>query len=247
MTSNDSAGLSRRGLFRAGAGAAAAVAASSAASTAYAQEEFDYGGWFDGVPNFEGTVDRTGEDEVVVTVGPGGDLVFGPAAIHVDPGTTVVWEWDQGFHNVAEKETGERYKSELTGESGTTYEVTFESDGISTYVCEPHRGQGMKGAVTVGSGEGTPDISEGETVVGGSGGGSGDGGDGGSDGGENGGSDGGDGSDGGSGGGSNEDQPPAFRVDSDIIALYGLAAVIAFLSPFGLIFLMYRNMQDEGV
>jgi halocyanin-like protein len=217
MTSNESAGLSRRGLFRAGAGAAAAVAASTAASTAYAQEEFDYGGWFDDVPNFEGTVDRTGEDEVVVTVGPGGDLVFDPPAIHVDPGTTVVFEWDQGFHNVVEKETGERYASELTGEEGTTYEVTYESDGISTYVCEPHEGQGMKGAVAVGSGEGTPDISEGETVVGGA------------------------------DGGSDEEQPPAFQVDSDILALYGLAAVIAFLSPFGLIFLLYRNMQDEEV
>ncbi|MFT4882687.1 MAG: halocyanin-like protein [Natronomonas sp.] len=244
MTSNDSAGLSRRGLFRAGAGAAAAVAASTAASTAYAQEEFDYGGWFDDVPNFEGTVDRTGEDEVVVVVGPGGDLVFDPPAIHVDPGTTVVYEWDQGFHNVAEKETGERYKSELTGEEGTTYEVTYETEGISKYVCEPHRGQGMKGAVAVGSGEGVPEVTEGETAVGGS--------DGGSDGGENGGSDGSDGSDGGSeggsdGGGSDEEEPPAFRVDSDILALYGLAAVIAFLSPFGLIFLMYRQRQEEEV
>ncbi|QLD85568.1 halocyanin domain-containing protein [Natronomonas halophila] len=244
MSSNDSSGLSRRGLFRAGAGAAAAVAASSAASTAYAQEEFDYGGWFDNVPNFEGTVDMTGQDEVVVTVGPGGDLLFAPPAIHVDPGTTVVWEWEQGFHNVAEKETGERYASELTGEVGTTYEVTFESDGISTYVCEPHRGQGMKGAVAVGNGEGTPDITEGETVVGGPE----DGGsDGGSEGGENGGSEGGEGSDGGESGGGSEEQPPALRVDSDIIALYGLAGVIAFLSPFGLIFLMYRNMQDEQV
>ena len=86
MTTNEAVEPTRRGLFRLGAGAAVAAAS---ASTASAQEEFDYGGWFEDVPNFEGTADRTGEDEVTVTVGAGGDLVFDPPAVHVDPGTTV--------------------------------------------------------------------------------------------------------------------------------------------------------------
>ena len=227
MTTNEAVEPTRRGLFRLGAGAAVAAAP---ASIAGAQEEFDYGGWFEDVPNFEGTADRTGEDEVTVTVGAGGDLAFDPPTVHVDSGTTVVFEWDQGLHNVAEKESGERYASETADEPGTTYAVTFESDGVSTYVCEPHRAQGMKGAVAVGSGEGTPEVSEGEMQVGG-----GEGGEG-SDGG---------GSEGGEGGGSGSESE-AVDVDTDTLALYGIAAVIAFLSPLGFFALMARYAGSEA-
>lgn len=245
MSTNERGGVSRRDFVRVTAGATAVAAASASATTAYAQQEFDYGGWFDGVPNFEGTVDRTGEDEVRVVVGPGGDLVFDPPAIHVDPGTTVVFEWDQGFHNVVEMESGERYASELTDTTGTTYSVTFESDGISTYVCEPHQGQGMKGAVAVGSGEGVPDITEGEMGMVEDSGGSGDGESGGGGGGsgsdsESGG--GGEGSDGESGGSGDDSGLP----DNDVLALYGIALVLAFLSPIALVVLMLRQSQEES-
>ena len=224
MTStNDTVGLGRRDLMRVGAGAAAAAAASASASTATAQEEFDYGGWFEDVPNFEETADRTDEDEVRVTVGPNGDLTFEPPAIHVDPGTTVVWEWDQGFHNVAEKESGERYASETTDESGITFSVTFEGEGISTYVCEPHRGQGMKGAVAVGSGEGDLQVEAGEMEQGG---GSGD-------------------AEQDEGNVGQEDQPPAEQVGGDTLALFGVAGVLAFLSPVALVVLLYRNARRE--
>ena len=202
---NEVVASTRRGLFRLGAGAAVAAAA---ASTVDAQKEFDYGGWFEDVPNFERTVDRTGEDEVTVTVCAGGDLAFDPPAVHVDSGTTVVFAWDQGFHNVAEKESGERYASETADEPGTTYAVTFESDGVSTYAREPHRARGMKGAVAVGSGEGTLEVSESEMQVGGEGG---------------------EGSDGSDGGGESE----GVGVDTNTLALYRVAAVITFLSPLG--------------
>ena len=228
MTTNEAADPTRRGLFRLGAGAAVAAAA---ASTASAQEEFDYGGWFEDVPNFGGTADRTGEDEVTVTVGAGGDLVFDPPAVHVDPGTTVVFEWDQGLHNVAEKGSGERYASETTDESGTTYSVTFESEGVSTYVCEPHRAQGMKGAVAVGSGEGTPEVSGGEMQAGG-----------GSEGGE--GTEGGEGGEGAESGEGGESE--GVDVDTDTLALYGIAAVIALLSPLGFFALMARHADDDA-
>jgi hypothetical protein len=36
-------------------------------------------------------------------------------------------------------------------EAGTTYSQTFESDGIVTYYCDPHREVGMKAAVVVGT------------------------------------------------------------------------------------------------
>ena len=123
-------------------------------SESSASQDVDFGGWFDGVDNFDGVEDVTGQDEVAVEVGSqanGGPYGFGPAAIRVDPGTTVVWEWVEGTHNVVE-ENGE-YESELTGEVGFTYSQTFDEEGVSKYYCNPHKQLGMKGAVVVGSGE----------------------------------------------------------------------------------------------
>jgi halocyanin-like protein len=115
--------------------------------------DVDYGGWFENVSNFEGTVDRTGEDEIVVEVGVEGNgaaYAYGPPAVRVDPGTTVVWEWTGkgGSHNVVADD--DSYESELLGDAGDTFEHTFESEGISKYYCTPHEGLGMKGAVVVG-------------------------------------------------------------------------------------------------
>ena len=231
MSRNDGAGLTRRDLFRVGAGAATAAAATGAASPTYAQTEFDYDGWFDDAMNFEGTVDMTGEEEVTVEVGAGDvGLAFDPAAIHVDPGTTVVFEWtgEGGGHNVVEQETGERYESERTDEGGTTYEITYETDGISKYVCVPHVGNGMVGAVAVGDGEGVPDIAAGETLIGGP-----------DDGG-------GDGDDGGENGAADEEVPPALEGNNDVFALFGFSAIVALLSPFVVVFLMRRGENADG-
>ncbi|MFC6784691.1 halocyanin domain-containing protein [Halobaculum halobium] len=127
--------------------------------------EPDFGGWFDDVPNYDGTVDERGNSEVTVEVGVengDGPYGFGPASIRVDPGTTVVWEWNGqgGSHNVIAEDGS--YESELVAEAGHTFSHTFESEGVSTYFCQPHRALGMKGAVVVGN-------------VGGGGGGGGDG------------------------------------------------------------------------
>jgi halocyanin-like protein len=115
-------------------------------------EEPDYGEFMDDVPNYEGTYDFRGEETVEVAVGAGDDgLLFEPAAIMVDPGTEVVWEWtgEGGEHNV-ETEEGEELESELTDEEGFTYEHTFEEEGeVTLYVCTPHEAQGKKGAVAV--------------------------------------------------------------------------------------------------
>ena len=235
MDRNHETGLSRRGLFRVGAGAATAAVATSAASPSHAQESFDYDGWFEDANNFDGTVDMTGEEQVTVEVGVGDiSLAFGPSAIHVDPGTTVRFEWtgEGGGHNVAERETGERYESDRTAEAGTQYELTFESDGISKYVCVPHASSGMKGAVVVGNGEGVPDVTEGETLVGGpEESGEGSSGEGSSDGGDE---DGGDG-----------EVPPALQVDDSVFALFGLSAVLAFLSPLALVALLRRDDAES--
>ena len=112
-------------------------------------EEPDYDGWFDDVDTYEGTVDLTDADEITVDVGSDGGLSYGPAAVAVSPGTTVVWEWtgEGGDHDVvAEDDT---FATESTSEAGHTFEHTFEESGVHEYVCTPHRAVGMKGAVYV--------------------------------------------------------------------------------------------------
>jgi len=147
------ASMSRRGLFRAGA-AGAAVAAGVTAGTGTAAAQYD--GWLDDVSNYDGTHDYRGQDEVTVSVGAGENgLRFGPAAILVDPGATVVWEWTGagGGHNVVAND-GTFDSGEPVGEEGTTFEYTFEdaADGDAfNYLCEPHEAVGMKGVVAVGS------------------------------------------------------------------------------------------------
>lgn len=141
---------SRRTLFRTSLGAAAAA---TVANPAAAQDD-PYNGWFDDVPNYEGTVDYSGEDEVELLVGTGDlGVEFEPPAIQVDPGTTVVWEWtgEGGSHNVVE-ENGV-FESELSDEAGHTFEHTFEADDdgeVFRYVCTPHEANNMLGAVAVG-------------------------------------------------------------------------------------------------
>lgn len=111
-----------------------------------------YGDWFENVDNYDGTVDRTGRDPVRVRVGAegnGGPFAFEPAAVRVDAGTEVVWEWTGrgGEHNVVE-ERG-RFHSEFASSEGYTYARRFENAGTYLYYCDPHRSLGMKGAVRV--------------------------------------------------------------------------------------------------
>ena len=110
-----------------------------------------YGGWFGGANGYDGTVDRTGRRTVDVTVGGDGGLAFVPAAVRVDAGTTVRWEWTGrgGQHNVVAAGGGYDYRSDLTDVAGFTFEWTFDEPGVSKYYCEPHRQLGMVGAVQV--------------------------------------------------------------------------------------------------
>jgi len=115
--------------------------------------EPDYDGWFDGVANYDGTVDQRGSDEVTVDVGVdnGGDPYgFGPAAVRISPGSTVVWEWTGrgSSHNVVAEDGS--FESDLAAEAGFTFSHTFEEAGVYRYVCTPHQSLGMKGAIVVG-------------------------------------------------------------------------------------------------
>ncbi|MFC7018403.1 halocyanin domain-containing protein [Halomicroarcula sp. GCM10025743] len=127
--------------------------ATGATDTATAAD-VDYGGWFADTSNFDGTVDRTGQSSVTVSVGTsgnGGAFAFDPPAVHVDPGTTVTWEWtgEGGAHNVVAQDDSFR-SGDPVGESGTTFERTFESPGTTKYFCSPHDSLGMRGAVVAG-------------------------------------------------------------------------------------------------
>lgn len=121
--------------------------------TEYVSNEPDYKGWFEGVSNYKGTVEKRGENDVTVEVGVQGSsgfYKFGPAAVAVTPGTTVTWEWTGkgGTHNVVSR--NDIFDSgDLVDAAGHTFTHTFDSPGIFYYVCAPHVTLGMKGAIFV--------------------------------------------------------------------------------------------------
>ena len=116
--------------------------------------EPEYGHWFNGGVDYAGTVDRRGEDEVDITVAAGNGFRFDPAAVWVDYGTTIRWEWtgDAGTHDVMTYDGPAAIESELTDEAGHEYAVTVtEADeGITRYSCRPHQAVGKQGALVVG-------------------------------------------------------------------------------------------------
>jgi len=163
--------MKRRDFLRVAGGSTAVGTAAATATPAAAQASFD--GWMSDVGNYSEVADATGQDEVTITVGAqgnGGNFAFGPPAAQIDPGTTIVWEWngEGGQHNVVAEE-GADFESELSAEAGFTFEQTFEEEGVVKYFCQPHLGLGMKGVLVVGE---MPDSGGG----GGGGGGGGEGG-----------------------------------------------------------------------
>jgi len=103
---------------------------------------------------YDGTIaDHTGEDEVVVDVGAGDGLAFDPPAIRIDAGATVRWEWtgEGGAHNVVSTEdsSSDFDSGDTVDDPDEVFEQSFDDDGIQLYVCTPHRGAGMLGAIEV--------------------------------------------------------------------------------------------------
>jgi len=149
-------GVTRRRTLQLGAAAfGTTLAPTLDTTTARAQKERpDFDGYLDDVENFDGTVvDARGDETVTIANGAEGNgdaFAFDPPAIHVDAGTTVVWEWtgEGGQHNVVHRDGV--FESDLADEDGHTFEHTFEETGVYLYYCQPHEGLGMKGAVVVG-------------------------------------------------------------------------------------------------
>ena len=115
----------------------------------------DFDGWLDDTDNYRGVADERGRDEVTVRVGAegnGGAFAFEPAAVRIDPGTTVVWEWVSGdaAYDVVDETLG--YASEQASTPGHTFAMRFDGRGESRYDCTNHSDQGMRGVVVVGDG-----------------------------------------------------------------------------------------------
>ncbi|WP_201289199.1 halocyanin domain-containing protein [Halovenus carboxidivorans] len=104
---------------------------------------------------YEGqAADETGSSEVSISVGAGDNgLAFEPAAVLVDAGTTITWEWtgNGGAHNVVSAEDSATEFRSGSAQSGgdITFSQTFDSAGNQLYYCSPHQAVGMYGAVIV--------------------------------------------------------------------------------------------------
>lgn len=104
--------------------------------------------------NYDGTIkDQTGKSEVTIKVGAqgnDGNFAFEPAAVAIDLGARIVWEWTgKGDpHNVISVEDSELSfgSGEPVSGEGETFTKTFSESGVGLYECEPHATLGMKGA-----------------------------------------------------------------------------------------------------
>jgi len=225
--------LTRRTALRTAAGTVVAgVTGAAATGTAAAQNGVDYGGWFGSstggeTQNFDGTVDQTGQSSITVEVGAegnGGPYAFEPAAVRVDPGTTITFEWVSNTHNILIEEQPSDAGwggVEAIENSGFSHEHTFETEGVYKYYCQPHLALGMKGAI----------------VVGGSGGGGGGG-----DGGDGGGGDGEAAAGGEGGGGSSPALTLAFQLVGGAVA----AALAIVLGVTAWVFINYDQFTTGG-
>ena len=148
--------MNRREFVRSAGGATAALGAGAAASTPAAaqSEQPDFGGYTEGAKGGE-YADERGSEEVTVTVGAGsGGVAFAPTNLWIDTGTEVTFEWTGNqSHNVLFEEMPD--SAGVSGheplESGSfSFSVTFETAGVYTYFCQPHKGLGMVGGIAVG-------------------------------------------------------------------------------------------------
>ena len=71
---------------------------------------------------------------------------FAPASITVQPGTTVTWANQGGFHTVTS--SSGLFNQQLAA-AGTNFSFTFSTPGTYSYFCQPHQALGMTGTVVV--------------------------------------------------------------------------------------------------
>ena len=106
--------------------------------------------------NYDSIQSMGGMGSVTVDVGAegnGGSFAYAPAAVAVETGTTVQWDWVAGNHNVKAAEGSDFDLDSGSAQMDDSYEFTFEESGVATYFCTPHQSVGMKGAIVVVSSE----------------------------------------------------------------------------------------------
>jgi len=111
--------------------------------------------WLDGYDEYSGRLtDKTGQSSASVTVGArspnGQNRSFAPAAILVDSGTEMVFEWNGlgGSHDVV-WEDGDFGASRTTADASYSYSVTIDEPGVYRYFCRTDRPYNGRGAVVV--------------------------------------------------------------------------------------------------
>lgn len=87
------------------------------------------------------------------------DNSFNPEEVQIQPGDSVVWNYDQGRnrHRVQSDKNGQFDSGDMTPSSNRTFTQEFEEEGYYPYFCRYHGGRGgagMSGLVIVGDPEG---------------------------------------------------------------------------------------------
>lgn len=79
-----------------------------------------------------------------------GMLVFEPNELTISAGDTVKFVNNKlGPHNAVFSDHDELSHGDLAYAAGESWEESFTEPGTYTYYCEPHRGAGMVGTITV--------------------------------------------------------------------------------------------------
>jgi halocyanin-like protein len=116
--------------------------------------------WVPEANGFDGEVaDRRGQTDVSIQVGAGPNgHAFDPAAVIVDPGATITWEWvdDSGAHYVVSR-VRIKYDPDtipdLIDDGTYSTSETLNIPQMKRYACYNHHDDGMRAAVIVAPGE----------------------------------------------------------------------------------------------
>ena len=80
----------------------------------------------------------------------GGLLAFEPSSVTISAGDTVKFVNNKlGPHNAVVEGHDDLSHTDLAFTPGESWEQTFDEPGSYSYYCEPHRGAGMVGTITV--------------------------------------------------------------------------------------------------